>query len=356
MLSFNLSQSDRVSIHTRICFSTITAKELAQMSSTDLANEETKQSIKLAEKEALEHSILQKATAPRAKITHKGLQDIEDVNWESAGLLREREKEREKEEEERRERERLARLQAAEQHQKERAGSIPGSTPPESPIAPQSATWGGPPPFPMHHMHADSYSPIGDEINRAPLFTASASDFQTFPEPELDIADLINLDDDPPLQDTSGDRPSTPPLESSTLSSTSVLPPLPEPTSLPPLTIPPTSSEPSPVLNASPTQTVKPETPSRISFDLNALWSSPKGEFAQQEIAEEAAPEQEHKDYPIEVDTVAQEATDQDFDMFLEKDQDMEIAPDSRPQDPEVAFQAIPPVWNGMVNSVASEY
>ncbi|KIJ65579.1 hypothetical protein HYDPIDRAFT_70652, partial [Hydnomerulius pinastri MD-312] len=69
MLTFNLSKSDRVAIHKRICYSTISAKELAQMSSTDLANEETKQSIKMAEKESLEHSILQKTTVPRAKIT-----------------------------------------------------------------------------------------------------------------------------------------------------------------------------------------------------------------------------------------------------------------------------------------------
>jgi hypothetical protein len=48
------------------------------MSSTDLADEETKQSIKIAEKEALEHSILQKTKAPRAKITHKGMVDIEE--------------------------------------------------------------------------------------------------------------------------------------------------------------------------------------------------------------------------------------------------------------------------------------
>jgi len=47
-------------------------QEMSTMSSTDLANEETKQSIKIAEKEALEHSILTPTTVPRAKITHKG--------------------------------------------------------------------------------------------------------------------------------------------------------------------------------------------------------------------------------------------------------------------------------------------
>ncbi|KIK31933.1 hypothetical protein CY34DRAFT_102496, partial [Suillus luteus UH-Slu-Lm8-n1] len=69
MLDFNLSKPDRVVIHKRISSSSITPKELALMSSTDLANEETKQSIKILEKESLEHSILQKSTVPRAKIT-----------------------------------------------------------------------------------------------------------------------------------------------------------------------------------------------------------------------------------------------------------------------------------------------
>ncbi|EGN96781.1 hypothetical protein SERLA73DRAFT_16037, partial [Serpula lacrymans var. lacrymans S7.3] len=69
MLTFNLSKPDRAVIHKRITSSGIKPKEIALMSSTDLANEETKESIKLMEKEALEHSILKKATVPRAKIT-----------------------------------------------------------------------------------------------------------------------------------------------------------------------------------------------------------------------------------------------------------------------------------------------
>lgn len=361
MLTFNLSQEDRVAIHKRICYATISAKELSQMSSTDLANEETKQSIKLAEKEALEHSILQKTLIPRAKITHKGLQDIEDVNGESATLQREREKEREKEDEERREerreRERQARLKAAEQHQRDRANSISqGSIPPESPIAPQSATWGGS--FPVHH---DSYSPMDDNIRPPihPLFAPSASDLRTSPEPELDIADLIHLDDEPAPQDTFGDHLSTPALEISIMPSESdhPAPAPPEPVPLPPLVIPSASSEPPSVVAASPTQLVKPETPARMSFDLNALWSSPKGEPASQEIAKEPEtepepePEQHHRSNPIEVDPIAREATDQDFDMFLEKDHDTDVAQDERPRDPEAMFQAVPPVWTGKVSN-----
>lgn len=355
MLTFNLSQADRVAIHKRICSATISAKELLQMSSTDLANEETKQSIKLAEKEALEHSILQKTVIPRAKITHKGLQDIEDVNGESATLLHQREKEREKEEEERREeerreRERQARLKAAEQHQRDRASSISqGSIPPESPITPQSAPWSG-----SLAMHHESYSPpIGENIH--PLFAPSTSDPQISPEPELDIADLIHLDDELGPQDTFGDHLPTPALDTSVMPSGTDPPALPEPAPSPPLLAPPSSSEPSPVNAAPPMQPGKPETLARTSFDLNALWSSPKAEVSSGETAKEPEPEPEHEhehtSHPIEVGTGPREATDQDFDMFLEKDQDAEVVRDKRPQDPEAAFQAVTPVWTGNVGN-----
>ena len=327
------------------------------MSSTDLANEETKESIKLAEKEALEHSILQKTLIPRAKITHKGLQDIEDVNGESTILMREREKEREKEDErrdeERRERERQARFKAAEQHQRDRAGSISqGSIPPESPSVPQSATWRGT--LPMHH---DTYSPpIGDNIRPPihPLFVTSASDPQTLLEPELDIADLIHLDDELAPQDTLGDHLPTPALDPSAMPSASELPAPAPPESAPPppLDIPPAPSEPSSAMVTSPTLPIKPETPSRPSFDLNALWSSPKSEVASREteIAPEPEPEQqESRSHPMEVDSFPCEATDQDFDMFLEKDHETEIVQDGRSHDPEITFQAAPPVWTGKV-------
>jgi len=65
---------------------------LSTMSSTELASQEQQESIKQAEQEALEHSILVKTTIPRAKITHKGLQDIEDVNEDSA-VAKQRERE-----------------------------------------------------------------------------------------------------------------------------------------------------------------------------------------------------------------------------------------------------------------------
>ena len=90
MLTFNLSKADRVILHMRIASSHISAKELSMMTSTDLANEEQKQSIRQAEKEALAQTILTKTILPRAKMTHKGIQDIEDVN---GAVARERETE-----------------------------------------------------------------------------------------------------------------------------------------------------------------------------------------------------------------------------------------------------------------------
>ncbi|KAG6332199.1 hypothetical protein ID866_6892, partial [Astraeus odoratus] len=322
-LTFNLSQTDRVAIHTRICFATISAKEIAVMSSTDLANEETKQSIRIAEQESLEHSILQKATAPRAKITHKGLQDIEDVNGETATLQREREKEREKEEEERRERERQARLRAAEQHQKQRSDSISQSVPPESPIVAQTPTWGAPPSTPLAAMSIDGYSPtvgVNDRSLTHPLFTSSISEYQpSIPEPELDIGDLIHLDDEPPPQDATVNEPSSPTLEGPVTTTGPVLSSSAEPSGLPAIA---TSEVQTASADVS-SQATKPETPIKPTFDLNALWSAPKRESPPREIQE--APVLEFKDRPMEVDAVPQEATDQDFDMFLEKDQDGEV-------------------------------
>ncbi|KAH9913911.1 transcription factor S-II, central domain-containing protein, partial [Fomitopsis serialis] len=69
MLTFNLSKPDRVLLHKRIASSSLAPNELSTMTSTELADEETKQSIRHAEEEALAHSILKKQALPRAKIT-----------------------------------------------------------------------------------------------------------------------------------------------------------------------------------------------------------------------------------------------------------------------------------------------
>lgn len=313
------------------------------MSSTELANEEMKQSIKIAEQESLEHSILQKATVPRAKITHKGLQDIEDLNGETAALIRERDKEREKEDEERRERERQARLRAAEQHQRQRTDSVSlSSVPPDSPLTTQAPAWGGPPLIPLHAMSTDRYSPTTG-THEKPLvhsILTSASDYPLH-EPELDITDLIHLDEEPP---TAVGEICTSPTEGLPPVAEAVSPDEPQPTS-PAAEVHTSITEP-------PSQVPKPETPIKPVFDLNALWLAPKEEAPPQETQE--TPALEPKDRPMGSNTAAaavhQETTDQDFDMFLEKDQELEAEPRNQlPEDPEAAFKAIPPVWHGTV-------
>ncbi|KAF5362569.1 hypothetical protein D9756_002357 [Leucocoprinus leucothites] len=217
-LQFNLSKPDRTVIHQRIITRTITPKEISLMSSTDLADEETKQHIKIAEKESLEQTILQKPTVPRAKITHKGLQDIEDVNGDLARARElERQRDREQEEEEKRERERRERQKAVEK-QRQRTQSL--SVPPESPVAPthspitpdqqQQQTWGAPPPVPAHVLQQQQQGaggPADDILHPSirPLFVHTMSDvvMASVPEPELNLADLINIDEDGAEQDGS---------------------------------------------------------------------------------------------------------------------------------------------------------
>ena len=337
MLQFNLSKVDRVIIHQRITSGNISPKEISLMSSTDLADEETKQSIKIAEKEALEHSILQKSTAPRAKITHKGLQDIEVVNGEASSAHEiERHREQEQEEEERRERERMARLRSV---QRQRTSSV--SVPPESPTILQSPSeqWGAPPPVPLHAM-SPSDEAASSASSRAPFFTNTSlsAEPSSFSEPELNLADLINIDDD---QETGGITSSSPPnrpalvkADESVSSSTD-------------------TSFSAPVLTGISPFAARPRAP---SFDLNALWNAPKNEPST--TPTEAIPppttastevrSHDNNDKDENMDLESQEANDQDFDMFLE-----EKEPEPPAASPVVTSQnveALPPVWSGKVS------
>jgi len=344
MLTFNLGKSDRVVLHKRIASSRISPKELSLMSSTDLADEETKQSIKIAEKEALEHSILQKTMAPRAKITHKGMIDIEDVNSEGSSM-RERELEREMEEEERRERERTARLRAA-QAQQRRASQSQGSVPPESPVTThQAGSWGGPPALPIHAMQAGETPSPSIEPIRSPvdIFPHPSSDFGVIIEPQLDLADLINIDDEVSPNDATLSRePSklftSPPAESH-------IQPIhisPGPSSASPTGISPFAAIPS-----------KSETTPRSSFDLNALWTAPAPKV---DVSTTSTPtpvtQEDNKTSLLDAEILGQNADDQDFDMFLEKDQDEQntTAPVEASlevqQDP---LESQPHVWSGKV-------
>ena len=348
MLQFNLSKVDRVIIHQRITSGTISPKEISLMSSTDLADEETKQHIKLAEKEALEHSILLKSTVPRAKITHKGLQDIEDVNGEvTTSPEIELHKAREQEEEERRERERSARLRAT---QRQRTASI--SVPPESPTVQQSPTmgdqlWGGPPPVPAHAM-SPTAADFASSGSRPPVFMHTP-DLNTT-ELELNLADLINIDDE---QDPSASA------SHSTLGSNIVSSPVdassPTISSVAPTGISPFAA--------------RPERQRGASFDLNSLWNMTKDDSAQSTepvpestptaatepsiapvLTEEPGADGSDKDDAMELESV--EANDQDFDMFLEeKETEQEQSEELivTPIPPR-NIDALPEVWTGKVN------
>lgn len=313
------------------------------MSSTDLADEETKQSIKLAEKEALEHSILLKQAAPRAKITHKGLQDIEDVRGEllSAHELAVQ-KEREEQEEERRDRERLARLKSI-NSQRQRTLSM--SVPPESPTTPHQIpsplesnqqpsdqSWGAPPPVPLHAMaHSNS--------ERPPLFIHSSSDYiiPSLPlsEPELNLTDLINIDDDQEdvmAADASG-RITVPDMVASPIQDTST----------------------DGIIGVSPFAQ-RQDRPRMASFDLNALWSQAGRDESTEPPAEDDSKDETPKastndlprplpdnDKDESMDLESVEANDQDLDMLLAEEPDkMEPAAPLTVEDLDV-------VWTGKV-------
>lgn len=92
MLTFNLGQADRVVLRQRIGTGGLPATELSEMSSADLANEQAKQDMEKAAQEALHQSILKVQTAlPRAKITHKGEEIIENNASEDLQQVRDEE-------------------------------------------------------------------------------------------------------------------------------------------------------------------------------------------------------------------------------------------------------------------------
>lgn len=346
MLQFNLSKVDRVVLHKRIVSGQLSPKEISSMSSTDLANEETKQHIKIAEQEALEHSILQKTIAPRAKITHKGFEDIEDLDGQVA-IPRERD-ERERLEEERMERERLARLRAASQSQpRQRTASM--SVPPESPVVAQAGAWGGPPAIPSHAMLAGDDMDISDPFgeDKPSLFVHTQPDFAP-PEPELNLADLINIDDEPTsAQSISISSPSVPAMSDEI------------PSQSPAILASESSSVPTSPVGISPfaaNVAKPPATPRTASFDLNSLWSAPaSGSPANATPPDPSSPpppsgttdQEEQRETVIMMEPeVHEEADDRDFDMFLEeKERDAVLSPEEL----QAAFDASAQVWTGKV-------
>jgi hypothetical protein len=420
MLQFNLSKSDRTVIHQRIIKGGISPKEISMMSSTDLADEETKQHIKIAEKESLAQTILEKPIVPRAKITHKGLQDIEDVTGELTRIREaERQREREQEEEERREREKRERLKAVEK-QRQRTQSL--SVPPESPVMPghspvgimdngsSSTSWGAPPPIPPHVLQQQGTSAVGDDILPSqpisrPLFagTSIASDVEmtvATPEPELKLADLINIDEDggeqesgggsgngngisgpANMEDGSGSGVATTPVTDQSIEPNGSVPEKNHPPALQSISglgqITASPSSPmTPVVGISPFSSTRPR---GLSFDLNSLWSGPKDEDISHTPK---SPTPAGKDAPTKNTTNGNDvskvgpgsgikvlggleaermgvANDDDFDMFLEeKDETLGAQPPSAGptepeppvnQDPEAIFETIQQCWTGKV-------
>lgn len=374
-LDFNLKKPDRAALHKRIVSLAIPPVALAHMSSTDLASEAERESIKQAEQEALEHSILQKVVAPRTKVTHKGLQDIEDIDGRPGA--RDVELDKEIEEEERRSRERTARMRM-------RSGtltSVSGSVPPDSPIVPDhtsSVTWGGPPPVPLH-LQQSPISPLATD--RPPSFAQTQSELLTPTngqiEGELNLADLINIDDDghdsiiavdtsPALAGTGANA------EDGSEASTTGVPQSPAVSQ----SARPTGISPFAVNTSQPDLTIRP------SFDLNSVWSAPGPSPKKQENSEEViggpdesgeptepppdmGKELELKDPFVDDDILGGAAADdKDFDMFLEADPDADSLggrstsanppPDVPAKEP--SFDELPQVWLGSVSDILSAH
>ena len=164
-------------------------------------------------------------------------------------------------------------------------------------------------------------------------------------EPELNLADFINMDDESStvVEAETQEAPATSPHRGSPMIEDSVLPP--------PI-LPSNSPTTSPATGISPFA-AKPESP-RTSFNLDALWNAPKNEPSSdpppppEQHAQQAPPvatnvaNEEQRDVIMEPDTTG--ANDQDFDMFLvEKDQG--VSPDAL----QAAFDALPQVWSGKV-------
>ena len=369
MLDFNLKRPDRAALHKRIVSFVIPPTALAHMSSTDLASEAERESIKQAEQEALEHSILQKVMAPRAKVTHKGLQDIENIDGRP--VARDVDLDKEIEEEERRERERTARMRM----RSATLTSGSGSVPPESPIVPDhspSVAWGGPPPVPFH-LQQGPISPLATDKPTSFAQTQSELLSQTNGqvEGELNLADLINIDDDGHDSVMAVDTSSMPPDAGANPEDG------PE-SSVAGVLQSPAVSQPARSTGISPfaVNTSQPDLTIRPSFDLNSVWSAPGPSPRKRENEEEVTGEPgesgepteppsdmgkglELKDPFVDDDILGGAAADdKDFDMFLEADPDADgleghsssANPPSDARAKEPSFEELPQVWLGSVS------
>ncbi|KAG6821433.1 hypothetical protein H0H93_010157 [Arthromyces matolae] len=341
MLQFNLSKVDRVVIHQRIVSAEITPKEISLMSSTDLANEETKKSIKNAEQEALAYSILKPTTAPRAKITHKGLEDIESVNEE---LVTGRDEERSRQADERRERERLARLKA---QPRQRTESV--SVPPESPITPSVAhpqqPWGGPPAVPLQSLLRSDIVPPSPTalLNESNVIVPTFNQpFTEAAEPELNLAEFINIDDEVPTLAAATSTTSPIAIDTST-------------DDVKPLHLSPKESPAAPSTMKTGISPFAPQsdTSATSTFNLDALWNAPKVESpkspstkTEEPVASTSSPRAIADDKETSMDVDSGATDDYDFDMLLEERDSAANSADAQ----QAAFDALPQVWDGKIS------
>ena len=326
MLTFNLEKEDRVILRKSIAEAEISPDELSQMSSTDLANEQTKQEIESAREQSMKHSILEVRLAPRAKITHKGEEmiDLENVGGENRARAIEFDREEE---------DREARAQRARERERELIEA-------EKEAAAAAAAEGEDQP-----NENDERMELSDDLahNEHDLGSASATGF--------DITEVL------------GDMG----LPSSATSTSS-------PFKLPHLTIPPPT--PGPPSNATPrsssfSSTSNPVLASALlsasqfapSFDLGSVWGGQHPQPAGHPREEAESPDEYSVDDGgldgLKLEGPGHTMADNDFDMFFDKGGLFE-GPTEEPsittpvevvsaEAEEAAYLALPVVWDGDV-------
>ncbi|KAG8899364.1 hypothetical protein FRB99_006764, partial [Tulasnella sp. 403] len=317
MLTFNLEKSDRTELRSRIASGQITPSELSQLSSADLANEKLQQEIESAHIASLQHTILEeRLVAPRAKITHKGEQMIED---ESGNIIED--------------------FKAIDDRRDEDAETA------KEDIAAGDVDM------------ADPMSPVVEtRPDQSPL---GASEVVAEPTAGFDIAEVLG-DMGLPAEEMHPHPPSAaapPPFR-------------PPPITIPPTSVPgPSSSVRSASLSAGPKSSnpvlasaLLSASQSTSTFNLDSIWgqNEPSGDAIDVSVGDDLSvpppPELAEADPPVDIG-------DTEFDMFFDRGEMFEPAdeveamdieedvPEPEPNlgDEAAAFEALPVVWTGDV-------
>lgn len=336
-LTFNLGQSDRGPIHSRIASGSLSAYSLPQLDNTSLANETTRAEIVAAAAESLAQTILIRSlAAPRAKLTHKGMVELDTDDLPPDTIALHAREDREQEAEVQREAERLARARPT------RKTSM--SIPPQSPVTPQSSseqfTWGAPPPVPQHALGSPSlYS----------LLNSAALDHTISTGSEMTLDDLIHFDDD--VIQVDGEQFSVPPSPSDTAEHPHILS----------LASAIHGSDTGSGVDMIPFELASGMSPAVLNFDLSTLWGGQNGQdhFSSganvNQMPAPNVPEDGQGDMDVDGD-----GNDRAFDMFLEDEESQatvnqparvdEPKPVSPP--PAQMVEDKPCVWTGTVRCV----